>query len=58
MVLVRVPFISERYGQGTLIGGTRTSIWFLNKLGRYRNEKIFENFFLLEKRSTIRSQFV
>jgi hypothetical protein len=23
--------------QGTLIGGTRTSNWFLTKLGRYRN---------------------
>jgi len=44
--------------QGTLIGGTRTSNWFLTKLGRYRNEKKFEKFFLLEKRSTIRSQFV
>ncbi len=44
--------------QGTLIGGTRTSNWFLTKLGRYRNEKFFEKIFLLEKRSMIRSQFV
>ncbi len=44
--------------QGTFIGGTRTSNWFLTKLGCYKNKKNFENFFLLEKRSMIRSQFV
>ena len=29
----------QRFEQGTLIGGTRTSNWFLNKLGRFRAKK-------------------
>jgi hypothetical protein len=42
----------------TMRGETeKASNWFLTKLGRFRNEKFLEFFFLLAKRSTIRSHF-
>ena len=32
------------FKQGTLIGGTRTSNWFLNKIGRFRNKTNLSNY--------------